>query len=165
MIIEDILSVVSEGRFPLILTERREHLEILAEMLREKIDFLAVLYGGMGRKSQREIFERIKESTDGSRRAILATGSYIGEGFDEPRLDTLFLTMPGSFKGKIVQYAGRLHRYYHTKQDVRIYDYVDVRLPVLERMYNRRVKTYKMLGYEIKDAEKFVIDSQADFFG
>jgi len=133
------------------LTERREHLEILEERLRDKIDFLAVLYGGMKRKSQRDIFEQIKETADNSRRAILASGSYIGEGFDEPRLDTLFLTMPSSFKGRIVQYAGRLHRYHHTKHDVRIYDYVDTQLPVLERMFKRRVKTYKLLGYEVKN--------------
>ncbi|MDP2940737.1 MAG: DEAD/DEAH box helicase family protein, partial [Candidatus Omnitrophota bacterium] len=150
-IVDDILANVDEGRFPLILTERREHLEILAERLQDKIDFLAILYGGMGRKNQREIFEQIKESAEGSRRAILATGSYIGEGFDEPRLDTLFLTMPSSFKGKIVQYAGRLHRYHHDKHDIRIYDYIDSRLPVLERMFKRRSKTYKLLGYEIKD--------------
>ena len=81
---------------------------------------------------------------------ILATGSYIGEGFDAPRLDTLFLTMPSSFKGKIVQYAGRLHRYHKDKQDIRIYDYVDGKVSVLARMYQRRLKTYKMLGYEVK---------------
>ncbi len=150
-IVDDIIATVDEGRFPLILTERREHLQILAERLRDKIDFLAVLYGGMGRKNQREIFEQIKENANNSRRAILATGSYIGEGFDEPRLDTLFLTMPSSFKGKIVQYAGRLHRYHHAKHDIRIYDYVDSQLPVLERMFKRRSKTYKLLGYEIKD--------------
>jgi superfamily II DNA or RNA helicase len=151
MIISDVLATLDEGRFPLILTERREHLEILEERLRDKIDFLAVLYGGMKRKSQRDIFEQIKETADNSRRAILASGSYIGEGFDEPRLDTLFLTMPSSFKGRIVQYAGRLHRYHHTKHDVRIYDYVDTQLPVLERMFKRRVKTYKLLGYEVKN--------------
>lgn len=150
-IVDDILANVDEGRFPLILTERREHLEMLAECLQDKINFLAILHGGMGRKNQREIFEQIKESAEGSRRAILATGSYIGEGFDEPRLDTLFLTMPSSFKGKIVQYTGRLHRYHHDKHDIRIYDYVDTQLPVLERMFKRRLKTYKLLGYEIKD--------------
>jgi superfamily II DNA or RNA helicase len=150
-IVSDVISAVDEGRFPLILTERREHLEILAERLRGKIDFLAILYGGTGRKAQREIFGQIKESSDDSRRAILATGSYIGEGFDEPRLDTLLLTMPISFKGKIVQYAGRLHRYHHAKHDIRIYDYVDTQLPVLERMFKRRMKTYKLLGYEICD--------------
>lgn len=149
MIINDVLDVLDKGRFPLILTERREHLQILKEGLQNKIDFLAVLYGGMGRKSQKEIFERIKESVANSRSAILATGSYIGEGFDEPRLDTLFLTMPSSFKGRIVQYAGRLHRYHHTKHDIRIYDYVDSRSQVLERMFKRRIKTYKMLGYQI----------------
>ena len=81
----------------------------------------------------------------------MATGSYIGEGFDAPRLDTLFLTMPSSFKGKIVQYAGRLYRYHKDKTDIRIYDYVDKNVSVLERMYQRRLKTYKMLGYEVKE--------------
>ncbi len=95
------------------------------------------------------MFEQVRESESNTRRAILATGSYIGEGFDEPRLDTLFLTMPSSFKGKIVQYAGRLHRYHQDKHDIRIYDYVDSRLPVLERMFKRRSKTYRLLGYEI----------------
>lgn len=151
MIIDDVLDALNAGRFPLILTERREHLKILEERLRDKIDFLAVLCGGMKRKSQREIFEQIKEREGNTSRAILATGSYIGEGFDEPRLDTLFLTMPSSFKGRIVQYAGRLHRYHHDKHDIRIYDYVDTQLPVLERMFKRRSKTYKLLGYEIKD--------------
>lgn len=149
LIVDDIMGTIAEGRFPLILTERREHLKILEERLRDKINFLAVLYGSMGRKNQRKIFEQIKENADDSRRAILATGSYIGEGFDEPRLDTLFLTMPSSFKGRIVQYAGRLHRYHQDKHDIRIYDYVDNKMPVLDRMFKRRVKTYKMLGYEI----------------
>jgi superfamily II DNA or RNA helicase len=73
---------------------------------------------------------------------------YIGEGFDDPRLDTLFLAMPFSFRGKMVQYAGRLHRPYEGKQEVRIYDYIDVKIPVLQRMYQKRLKTYKALGYE-----------------
>ncbi len=155
LIIEDIINVLHAGRFPLILTERREHLEKLAELLKDKLEFLAILHGGIKQKQRREIFQQIKDCPDNCRKAILATGSYIGEGFDEPRLNTLFLTMPSSFKGKIVQYAGRLHRYHKDKQDVQIYDYVDSGVSVLERMFQRRSKTYKMLGYEI-DANKSV---------
>ena len=150
LIIDDITSVLDEGRFPLILTERREHLEKLAQLLQDKVGFLALLHGGIKQKQRRETFEQIKECPDNCRKAILATGSYIGEGFDEPRLDTLFLTMPSSFKGKIVQYAGRLHRYHKDKHDIRIYDYVDNGVPVLGRMFQRRLKTYKMLSYEVE---------------
>lgn len=149
MILQDVLVALDEGRFPLILTERREHFKRLETLLQDKVDFLAPLYGGMRQKGRREIFDRIKECPDNCRKVILATGSYIGEGFDEPRLDTLFLTMPSSFKGKIVQYTGRLHRYHKDKQDIRVYDYVDENMPVLERMHQKRLKTYKMLGYEV----------------
>ncbi len=150
MIIDDILAAVGEGRFPLILTERREHLNTLAQLLEGKVENLFQLHGGIRQKGRKEIFERIMECPDGVSKTILATGSYIGEGFDEPRLDTLFLTMPSSFKGKIVQYAGRLHRYHKDKSDVRIYDYIDKSVAVLERMFQKRLKTYKMLGYEIE---------------
>jgi len=82
----------------------------------------------------------------------LATGSYIGEGFNEPRLDTLFITMPISFKGKVVQYAGRLHRSYRGKEEIRIYDYVDKDVPMFLGMYRKRTKTYKTIGYETQMA-------------
>ena len=155
LIVRDVIGSLEEGRFPLILTERREHLEILAKLLESKVEVLFQLHGGIRQKARREAFEKIKECHKDCRKAILATGSYIGEGFDAPRLDTLFLTMPSSFKGKIVQYAGRLHRYHKDKTDIRIYDYVDKKVSVLERMFQRRLKTYKMLGYEVKsnDAE------------
>jgi superfamily II DNA or RNA helicase len=153
LIVEDIVLALDEGRYPLILTERREHLEILAKLLEGKAGRLFQLHGGVRQKGRNELFEGIRACPDNARKAILATGSYIGEGFDEPRLNTLFLTMPSSFKGKIVQYAGRLHRYHKDKVDIRIYDYVDKRVSVLERMYLRRLKTYKMLGYEVKPEE------------
>ena len=151
LIVRDVVESLDKGRFPLILTERREHLEILAKLLENKVEVLFQLHGGVRQKARREAFEKIKESPEGCRKVILATGSYIGEGFDAPRLDTLFLTMPSSFKGRIVQYAGRLHRYHKDKQDIRIYDYVDSSVSVLQRMFQRRLKTYKMLGYEIKE--------------
>lgn len=134
----------------MILTERREHLEILAKLLEGKVEVLFQLHGGVRQKARREAFEKIKDCPDDCRRVILATGSYIGEGFDAPRLDILFLTMPSSFKGKIVQYAGRLHRYHKDKQDIRIYDYVDANVSILARMYQRRLKTYKMLDYKVE---------------
>lgn len=80
-------------------------------------------------------------------RVILATGRFIGEGFDDARLDTLFLVMPISWKGTLQQYAGRLHRLYDMKQEVRIYDYVDDQVPMLSRMYKKRLKGYQVMGY------------------
>ena len=79
----------------------------------------------------------------------MATGQYIGEGFNYPRLDTMMLAMPISFEGNVEQYSGRLHRDYDTKKDVIIYDYVDMHIPQLERMYHKRMKTYRKMGYNI----------------
>lgn len=81
---------------------------------------------------------------------IIATGKYVGEGFDYPRLDTLFLALPIAWKGKVAQYTGRLHRNYEGKTEVRVYDYVDIHVPVLERMYQKRVKGYAAIGYQAK---------------
>ena len=154
MIVNDILDVLEENRFPLILTEQREHLERLAELLHDKVDLIILLYVGLKEKARQDVMEKLKNSTPDDKKVIIATGSYIGEGFDEPRLDTLFLTMPRSFKGRIVQYAGRLHRHYMNKQDIRIYDYVDSGISVLLNMFRKRMKTYKMLGYSINEKEK-----------
>jgi superfamily II DNA or RNA helicase len=151
LILMDILNVVERGRFPIVLTERREHLEILQDMLRGSVQHLAVLHGGLRAKKRKEVLSSLKECGDNKKKLLLATGAYIGEGFDDPRLDTLFITMPVSFKGKMVQYAGRLHRSHENKKDVRIYDYVDHNVSVLLRMFEKRFKTYKMMGYNIKE--------------
>ena len=157
LIVDDAIAALAEGRFPLILTERRNHLEKLAELLRDKTDSLILLYGGLKQKKRQEVMEELRASHAEDRKLIIATGSYIGEGFDEPRLDTLFLTMPSSFKGRIVQYAGRLHRQYADKQSIRIYDYVDNNVSVLAGMFRKRMKTYKMLGYSITGQESLAI--------
>ena len=103
----------------------------------------------MGKKKTKEIQDIIKEADENNKsRIILATSSSIGEGFDDSRLDTLFLTMPVSWKGRIIQYVGRLHREHEDKEKVIVYDYLD-NMKVLEKMYNRRIKGYKMAGYEI----------------
>ena len=158
MIASDVKKAIAEGRFPLILTERKEHLAILEEMLKPHIENLSVLYGGIGVKERRKIFEKLNSSDDAPK-ALLATGAYIGEGFDDPRLDTLFIVMPIAFKGKVIQYAGRLHRKHHTKTDIRIYDYVDQKVSVLAAMYKKRLKAYKTMGYEIKEGDSFTIDT------
>ena len=123
LIIQDILNVLQQKRFPLIITERKEHIKILYEMLKDKVENIILLYGGIKQKEYKNIIEQIKNRGN-KKMIIISTGSYIGEGFDEPSLDTLFVAMPSSFKGKIVQYTGRLLRKYPNKQDVQIYDYI-----------------------------------------
>lgn len=149
MIIEDIKRCILEGRVPIVLTERVEHLKILKDGL-DSLDIPVVIYkGNMGKKKTKEIQNIIKEADESNQpRIILATSSSIGEGFDDSRLDTLFLTMPVSWKGRIIQYVGRLHREHEDKDKVIVYDYLD-NMKVLEKMYNRRLKGYKIAGYEI----------------
>lgn len=147
-ICNDIISILKEKRSPIVLTERKEHLEILMQKLENFVEHIIVLHGGMKSKTRKEMIAKIAGIPNSEERLLLATGQYIGEGFDDPRLDTLFLAMPFSFKGKMVQYAGRLHRTYKGKTDVRIYDYVDINIPVLVKMHKKRLKAYKTLGYE-----------------
>lgn len=147
MICNDVMQNLREKRSPIILTERKEHLELLRERLQGSVKHLVVLHGGMRAAKRQEMLSKLTAVPADEERLILATGPYIGEGFDGPRLDTLFLVMPFSFKGKMVQYAGRLHRRYKGKTEIRIYDYVDEKVPVLEKMFKKRLKAYKSLGY------------------
>jgi superfamily II DNA or RNA helicase len=103
----------------------------------------------MSKKQRLEVAERLSKIPDDEERVILSTGRYIGEGFDDARLDTLFLAMPISWKGTLQQYVGRLHRQHHSKRVVQVYDYVDVNIPMLRRMYEKRIKGYRALGYVI----------------
>jgi len=147
MIVADIIDAVQAGRSPLVLTHRTEHLAALDAALSGVAD-VVVLKGGMGKKQRQEASGQIAAAGNDKPRVILATGSYIGEGFDDSRLDTLFLTMPISWRGTLQQYVGRLHRIHHGKTVVRVYDYVDVLIPMLARMYEKRLKGYRALGYE-----------------
>ena len=149
MIIEDVLKAISSGRSPVIITERREHIDYFVEHLKGRIKNIIVLHGGMSTKDRNLAMTTMKLLSENDERLLIATGSYLGEGFDDARLDTLFLTMPISWKGTLAQYAGRLHRIHHGKTDVRVYDYVDNLIPVLERMSNRRRSGYEALGYSI----------------
>ncbi|AEF80282.1 TOTE conflict system archaeo-eukaryotic primase domain-containing protein [Leadbettera azotonutricia] len=150
-IIQDIVAAFTEGREILVLSERIDHLALLEEALLRFTDYLFVLKGGLGKKQLKTIMENIQNEPSDAHRIILATGKYLGEGFDLPCLDTLFLVFPFSWKGTLIQYAGRLNRTYYGKTETRIYDYVDEKVPVLLRMYNKRVNGYKSLGFNIFD--------------
>lgn len=151
IIIQDIKNAVQQNRVPIVLTERVEHLEILKNKLEElNLNIPIVIYkGNMGKKKIKEFKQLIEDADKQNKsRIILATSTSIGEGFDDSRLDTLFLTMPVSWKGRIIQYVGRLHREHIEKNKVIVYDYLD-NMKVLDKMYNRRLKGYKVAGYEI----------------
>ena len=149
-IVADVERVVNDGRNPLILTERTQHIRQLVELMKDKDFEVIVLTGELKTKVRRLALDRIRSLRDGDRFVIIATGKLIGEGFDEARLDTLFLAMPIAWKGTIAQYAGRLHRDYAGKDEVLIYDYVDIHIPVLERMYHKRLSAYRSVGYKVK---------------
>ena len=148
MIFDDVLRALEEKRSPIVLTERKEHLQILKEKFKNFVKNIVVLHGGMSAGVRKEMMAMMHDVSESEERLILATGQYIGEGFNDPRLDTLFLVMPFSFKGKMVQYAGRLHRLYPGKTETRIYDYIDENISVLSKMYQRRLKAYRAMGYK-----------------
>jgi superfamily II DNA or RNA helicase len=151
LILGDVLDALREGRFPILLTERRDHLDHLAACLRESVAHLIVLQGGMSAKERKAAADQLDAIPMGEACLVLATGRYIGEGFDNARLDTLFLAMPISWKGTLVQYSGRLHRLHAGKHEVRIYDYVDSRVGALARMFEKRMKAYRAIGYSLVD--------------
>ena len=145
-VVADVLAALGRGRSPLVLTERTDHLMIIAEALGHEAPSVVVLRGGMGVKQRRAATERLASTPDHEPRVVVATGRYIGEGFDDPRLDTLFLAMPVAWRGTIQQYAGRLHRVHANKRVVQILDYVDVQVPVLARMFDKRLQGTHRLG-------------------
>ena len=151
LILCDIREALKAGRSPVLLTGRREHLLFFADQLGSTVKNLIVLHGGMGTKARRLAIDQLATIPDTEERIILSTGSYIGEGFDDPRLDTLFLAMPVSFEGTITQYSGRLERPFPGKSEVQIYDYVDVKVPMLLRMFKKRLHTYKRKSYREGD--------------
>ena len=149
-IAEDVLRCYQNGGNALVLTERTAHVALLAAKLREGIPDVISLTGGKGAKETREALARVSATPADRPLTLIATGRYIGEGFDEPRLDTLFLTMPISWKGTLQQYAGRLHRLCENKREVRIYDYIDIHVPMLEKMYHKRLAGYAAIGYKAR---------------
>ncbi len=163
LVANDIVNAIKNQRFPLILSDRKDHLYKLKDMIETLIDFQGtkcfLFEGDVGKKERvsalLEINEMIKRN---EKPYILSTGSLIGEGFDMPQLDTLFLTMPLSFKGRVVQYAGRLQRPYTGKNEVIIYDYCDSNIGLTVSMFKKRISAYKNIGYKIELTGNYKID-------
>lgn len=153
----DLVRAIKAGRSPVLLTERTAHVDEFAIRLNGLVKHIIVLKGGMGIKQRRTVAERMAAIPDGEERVLLATGRYLGEGFDDARLDTLFLAMPISWSGTLQQYVGRLHRLHDNKREVLVYDYVDDCVPVLSAMFRKRIRGYEAVGYTIQD------DSNSDF--
>lgn len=154
-IVKDVVDVLKEGRSPIILTSRTSHVNTLAEQLKPHCPNVITLIGSESTKEKRLKMEHLQSIPTSEQLVIVATGKYVGEGFDYARLDTLFLVSPVAWKGIVAQYAGRLHREYEGKQDVQIYDYIDIRVPVCESMYRKRLKGYASIGYRIHNNEAF----------
>ena len=153
LIVEDVHKAITDGRTPIILTSRTSHVQVLAEKLSLITKNVVVLTGTGTTKEKREELQRLQVISPKEQLVVVATGKYVGEGFDYPRLDTLFLALPISWKGLVAQYAGRLHRENEGKKDVRIYDYIDIHEPVCDSMYRKRLKGYASIGYRIINKE------------
>jgi superfamily II DNA or RNA helicase len=149
LIFDDVLRALDDKRSPVLLTERRDHLEYFQNRFSGFVRNLVVLRGGMSKTERTASYATLRASV-GQERLILATGRYLGEGFDDARLDTLFLTMPISWKGTLAQYVGRLHRMHDGKTNVLVVDYVDEQVPLLARMAAKRRAGYRALAYQIE---------------
>lgn len=154
MIVDDVYESIKNGRTPIVLTGTTSHVELLATELRKHLDNVVTLIGAESTKEKRKKMEFLQSIPSSKPMVIVATGKYVGEGFDYPRLDTLFLVQPISWKGIVAQYAGRLHREYPDKCDVVVYDYVDIHVPVCDIMYRRRLKGYAAIGYKVLGTEQ-----------
>jgi superfamily II DNA or RNA helicase len=170
LILKDVIQAVEQRRSPILLTERKDHLEYFAARLGKLTKNLVVLQGGMGTKERRAIQAQLVAIPESAERILLATGRYIGEGFDDARLDTLFLALPVSWKGTLIQYTGRLHRLHAAKEEVRIFDYVDRNVPMLLRMFEKRLLGYRAIGYArgeaplgfAESADEYVVEYDQD---
>jgi len=147
----DILYALEKSRRILVLSEWREHCRLLAEEMRQRGKTPFVLDGTLKKKKRDELFDSIRQMPPEKELLAIATGNYIGEGFDCPQIDTLFLAFPIAFRGRVVQYAGRLLRPCDGKTQVQVYDYADTRVPVLKKMHGRRLKAYQDLGFNLED--------------
>jgi superfamily II DNA or RNA helicase len=171
LIFDDVIRALEEKRSPILLTERRDHLEHFANRLRNFTRNLVVLHGGMTSRERQSVIAQLASIPENEERLLIATGRYIGEGFNDARLDTLFLALPVSWKGTLIQYTGRLHRLHSCKTEVRIYDYVDSAIPMMMKMFEKRLRGYRAIGYareeeplklrELKDEAVVEFDDEA----
>ena len=151
LIFGDVLAALEAGRSPVVITERKDHLTVLADRLSKFAKNVVILRGGMGARELRATAAALSAIPENEERLLIATGRYLGEGFDDARLDTLFLTMPISWRGTLAQYAGRLHRLHATKKEVIVFDYVDANEPLLAKIAGKREAGYRALGYQVLD--------------
>ncbi|MDO4555329.1 MAG: DEAD/DEAH box helicase family protein [Lachnospiraceae bacterium] len=149
LIVTDIKECVSAGRTPVVLSRYKEHSQKLYERLKDYADYVFLMTGNNSKKEHKRILEQLHQVETSKSVILIATGSLIGEGFNYPRLDTLFMAMPVSFESIVTQYAGRLNRDYVGKENVIVYDYIDSHIPMFDNMYAKRLKAYKQIGYEI----------------
>ena len=147
-ICDDVRAAVLAGQTCLVLTQRTDHIDDIVERLATLDIAGLVLRGGLGKKARAAVTSALAARAPGDGIALVATGSYLGEGFDWPELDTLFLAFPLAFKGRVVQYVGRLLRAHDAKLHVELHDYVDSRIAVLERMHAKRLPAYATLGFD-----------------
>jgi superfamily II DNA or RNA helicase len=147
LVCDDVLAALAQGRRCLVLSQWKEHVHRLAQRLQDAGTQPIVLEGGLAKKARDRLLAAVQATLPDQDLVVVATGQYLGEGFDCPQLDTLFLAFPISFKGRIVQYTGRLMRAHKGKTSLRVYDYADVHVPVLRAMHTRRLTTYKTLGF------------------
>jgi superfamily II DNA or RNA helicase len=145
----DVRAAVDDGRTCLVLTQRTDHIDAIVDQLATIGVEALVLKGGLGKKARAAVTDGIASRHPDNGIVLVATGSYLGEGFDWPELDTLFLGFPLAFKGRVVQYVGRLLRTHAGKHHVELHDYLDARIPVLDRMHTRRLPVYATLGFDI----------------
>ncbi|MDO4323808.1 MAG: DEAD/DEAH box helicase family protein [Lachnospiraceae bacterium] len=153
-ILRDIKECVSAGRTPVVLSRYKDHSEKLFERMQGYADHVFLMTGNNSKKEHKKILEQLYQADARESVILIATGSLIGEGFDYPRLDTLFMATPVSFRSVVEQYAGRLNRDYEGKEEVIVYDYVDSHIPMFDNMYAKRLKAYKQIGYEVCDGLK-----------
>jgi len=158
-ICQEITEAFSQGRKVLVLTERTEHLDAILRGLSGKVPTPFVLHGRVSKKQRATVITELESLPADAPRILLATGKLVGEGFDHPPLDTLVLAMPVSWKGTLQQYAGRLHREHVTKTDVRVIDFVDAGHPALLRMWDKRQRGYKAMGYRMVD--QYALDARS----
>lgn len=150
LIISDVANALKDGRTPIIISVLVEHVSLLAELIKPLCKQVIVLTGSTSAKEKKEIESKLETVSPTEPMVIVASLKYISEGFDLPRLDTLFLAQPVSYKGLVAQYTGRLHRDCNGKTEVRVYDYVDIRQPMCETMYKRRLRGYAAVGYKVR---------------
>ncbi|MGH8117681.1 MAG: DEAD/DEAH box helicase [Rhodanobacteraceae bacterium] len=153
-IAREVTDAFEHGRKVLVLTERTEHLDAIKATLTDQGHVPFVLHGRMSKKQCVDLTARMNALPAAAPRILLATGRIVGEGFDHPPLDTLVLAMPISWKGTLQQYAGRLHRQQANKHDVRIIDFVDSGHPALLRMWKKRQRRYRAMGYQVTTAAR-----------